>query len=124
MKPSQRYHTPSTRSIEVGVAAEVVGATVAAAETVEAEEVTPTETLEIIQITRIKMLQIQPEGIQDGQPQLMLTPLPVTPASTIIRMAALLIIVPTPSTAAGPTFHPIHVLNLCKIDFLGGLMPK
>ena len=91
MKPSQRYHTPSTRSIEVGVAAEVVGATVAAAETVEAVEVTPT--LEIIQTTQIKMLQVQQEETQDGQLQLMLTHLPVTPVLTTIRMADLHFIV-------------------------------
>ena len=92
MKPSQQYHTPSTRSIEVGVAAEVVGATVAAAETVEAVEVTPI-TLEIIQTTRIKMLQVQQEETQDGQLQLMLTHLPVTPVLTTIRTADLHFIV-------------------------------
>ena len=61
---------------------------------------------------------------QDGPHQDMQMGLQVQPVLTIIRTAVLLTIVPTPSTAAGPTFRPIHVQNLCKIDFLGGLMPK
>ena len=86
MRLSRPYPTPSTPSIVVDAAEEVAGEA-------GAEAAAETPTLETIQTKGHQILQ---EGTPGGQPQPMLTPLPVTPVLITILMADLHFIVLIP----------------------------